>query len=235
MPKRVEKPWWRKAAGALIPALGIYDLVSERNEAERQLAALESKNKASGVGSPEYQQLQQQSYNIGGQPSIKDTITPAGLISPEKEESWLTGTPGQTLLFNPYFPAQQQRQNVAAQMGIQGLGETPLNFSPIAERYQKLFHEQTVPALAERFVQGGGINSGSFQRALGQAGSDLSSQLGALESQYNLSKHGLLQNLLRIGNQPQLQSIYAQASPGALQGLAQGVGQGIGMLPGLFI
>ncbi len=67
--------------------------------------------------------------------------------------------------------------------------------------YMRQFHEQTVPALAERFsgLGSGAQNSSAFTQALGAAGAGLSENLAALRSQLQL---GGLGQALGFAQQP---------------------------------
>ena len=96
-------------------------------------------------------------------------------------------------------PQQQKIQDLAGSQALQLLqGGRPQGFQPIADRAQRQFTTQTVPGLAERFssLGAGSQNSSAFQGALGQAGSDLQSQLAALESQFGQNQ---LSQLLNAG------------------------------------
>lgn len=92
---------------------------------------------------------------------------------------------------------------------------------------QRQFQEETVPKIAERFSQFGAQNSSGFQNALLKAGSDLSTNLGALRGQMQLQAlpqalgfaaapgdQGL--NALRFGMQPSFQEFIGKRQPGAL-------------------
>jgi hypothetical protein len=166
-------------------------------------------------------QLQTQQAQINPQTGQKEPgVTPIGLINPGED----------TMLFQQYFPNQQRFQDWALQAGQQGLQNTPLDFGPLKERYLKEFSEQTLPGILESYGAGRmtGERSSAFPQILGRAQSDLATNLGGLETQYNLAKHGLLQNLASLGNQPRVQSVYQQPGPGFGTSLASGIGQGIG-------
>jgi len=139
-------------------------------------------------------------------------------------------------------PEQLGWQQQAGQAALQGLQNPYEGFAPIANQAREQFQSSTVPSLAERFTAlGNSQRSSSFQRALGQAGAGLESNLAALQSNYGLRQQGLLQNLLGLALQPNFDTIYQQQQPGFLQsalgslsgGLGQyGAMQGLGMLGG---
>jgi len=139
-------------------------------------------------------------------------------------------------------PEQLGWQQQAGQTALQGLQNPYEGFAPIANQAREKFQSSTVPSLAERFTAlGNSQRSSSFQRALGQAGAGLESNLAALQSQYGQRQQGLLQNLLGLALQPNFDTIYQQQQPGFLQsalgGLSGGLGQygamqGLGMLGG---
>jgi len=139
-------------------------------------------------------------------------------------------------------PEQLGWQQQAGQTALQGLQNPYEGFAPIANQAREQFQSSTVPSLAERFTAlGNSQRSSSFQRALGQAGAGLESNLAALQSQYGQRQQGLLQNLLGLALQPNFDTIYQQQQPGFLQsalgGLSGGLGQygamqGLGMLGG---
>jgi hypothetical protein len=143
-----------------------------------------------------------------------------------------------------YYPQYEPEQNyVLDQLLRGGLGnlqnlQRP-DFEPIAERSQREFATQTVPSLAERFTSlGGGQRSSAFQGALGQAGSDLQSQLAALRSKYGLEANQQQFNQaipqLQLGLQPRRESVYTPRQSSGISnlfsGFAQNAGQGIGAL-----
>jgi hypothetical protein len=77
--------------------------------------------------------------------------------------------------------------------------QSPEAFSRMQEPYMKQFQQQTVPGLAERFSQAGGRQSSAFNQAMGQAGGNLSSQLGGMFEQMRSQNLG---NLLNFANAP---------------------------------
>ena len=117
---------------------------------------------------------------------------------------------GQFLQTPRFTPEQSQVLQNLLQLGSQ-------NFNPEVQeqRARKQFYGETIPGLAERFTaMGGGQRSSAFQGALGQAGSDLESQLAAQRGQYGLQA-------LQMGLQPQNEQFL---QPSEYQGLLGGLG-----------
>jgi hypothetical protein len=102
------------------------------------------------------------------------------------------------------------------------------DFAPIEQKAREDFQTKTVPSLAERFVgQGSGTSSSAFRGALGGAGSELETNLGALGAEYGLrnqaQQQGHLSNLLGYGLQPSFENIYTPSQPGLAKSAAPGV------------
>lgn len=74
-------------------------------------------------------------------------------------------------------------------------GDTSQFEAPLMRQFQ----EQTIPQLSEKFAGFGGMSSGSFNQALGQAGAGLSEQLGSLRGQLGFQGLGHLQGLMGQG------------------------------------
>ena len=147
---------------------------------------------------------------------------------------FFSGTNANISYYPQYEPEQQYTLDQLLRGGLGGIrGLQELDFDPIAERQQREFQTQTVPSLAERFTAlGGGQRSGAFKAALGQAGSDLQSQLAALRSKYGLAanEQRLQQALpqLQFGLQPRRESVYTPRQSSGISNLFGGLGQGIG-------
>lgn len=132
-------------------------------------------------------------------------------------------------------PQQQQLQNLALQQFQSLLPQLTQmgSFAPIAQRARQQFQQQTVPSLAERFTalgEGRLSTDPGFQRALGQAGADLESQLAAQEAQFGMQERGQLGSLLQflglIGAMPTTQTQMNRGFfPGLLQQAASGIGE----------
>lgn len=147
---------------------------------------------------------------------------------PNSIEAFKYGTPGMVQQFPRFAPEQEAAMRSLLGYGVGGIGNTNLDFQPIADQARKQFKEQTVPGLAERFnILGGGGRSSAQEQGLLRAGSDLESNLAALQSQYNLNKVGALGNLSRLGLEPAYETTYFPAQPGALQTFAQGAANAI--------
>jgi hypothetical protein len=127
-------------------------------------------------------------------------------------------------------PEQTGMANWAGQFGKQQVQNPYQGFEPIAQRAQKMFQQQTVPSLAERFTSlgsGNALSSGAFASQLGAAGNDLSTDLAGIMAQYGLQQQALGQNLMHMGMQPQFENVYTAGGPsfasGALGGLSSGL------------
>lgn len=114
----------------------------------------------------------------------------------------------------------QHFQQASAGRGTEG-------FDPIEDRYRKLFEEQTIPSIAERFTAMGSGNqsSSAFPAALGRAGSDLESQLAALRAQYGQQQEAFDVNKM-LGLLPALEKNYLTNRPGFGESLGQSVLRG---------
>lgn len=128
--------------------------------------------------------------------------------------NWWSGRPAGMDTFNQYTPEQQAGMLQALQYGIGSLGKNQFDFEPIAQQARSNFQEQTLPGIAERFSSMGAQRSSAFGQTLGAAGAGLERDLAAMRQQYNLAQQPYLQDLLRIGLQPQFESIYRPAQQG---------------------
>lgn len=174
----------------------------------------------------------------------------AGAMTPQPQRgglgSFLFGSGPTTQQFNRFAPNQQQLQNQSINQALSLLGQVgqPIStqgFEPIAQQARQQFQTQTVPTLAERFTaMGGGQRSSAFPAALGSAGAQLESNLGALGAQYGLQERGqqqqLLSQLLGYGLTPSYETVHSEGQPGFLQSvlspLAGGLGQALPLLLG---
>lgn len=144
-----------------------------------------------------------------------------------------------------YTPEQQRGFEQALQLGGQRLANPTQGFDPIENLAVQRFYTQTVPSLAERFTaMGNGQKSSAFAGALGQAGSDLSTQLANLRAQYGNQATNQALQMLQFGTTPQYNQYYNYEQPysvagelgkqattalGAVgQGLLQGAGNQVG-------
>lgn len=144
-------------------------------------------------------------------------------------------------------PQQQQfLQQLLSQLQgplSQGIGNLegilsgrPEAFEAFEAPARKAFEERTVPGIAERFTGIGGQRSSAFGQQLGQAASDLETNLSAQRAGLQSQALQQLMALLGQGTQPQFQTSFRPQSPGFLQGLFGGLGQfggtGLGKLFG---
>ncbi len=100
----------------------------------------------------------------------------------------------------PQSPQEQQIYQLLQMLGVQGLQNPYEGFEPIQQYATNQFNSEIIPGLAERFTAlGGGQRSSAFQGALGQAGADLATNLGALRSQYGLQNRQNALQMLQMG------------------------------------
>lgn len=110
-----------------------------------------------------------------------------------------------------YNPAQESMFENLLQLGGQRLANPTQGFAPYEQRAREQFMQNTIPGLAERFTaMGGGQRSSAFQGALGQAASDLESQLAQLRSSYGQQQEQMGLNLASLGLTPQYSQAYYQ-------------------------
>jgi len=142
----------------------------------------------------------------------------------------LTGYSAATQQLPRYTPEQQALINSLIPHVQQGLQQKS-DFAPIAEQARRSFSTKTVPSIAERFTaMGGGQRSSAFQGALGQAASDLETNLAALGSGHALQQQALLQNLLGHALSPSFENIYIPQTSGLFGSLAAGAGASLPFL-----
>lgn len=118
---------------------------------------------------------------------------------------------GEILQAPIYSPTQENVFERLLQLGGQRLENPQAGFAPFEERARSQFYQNTIPGLAERFTaMGGGQKSSAFQGALGQAGSDLESQLAQLRQTYGQQQEQMGLNMLGTGLTPQYNQAYYQ-------------------------
>lgn len=173
------------------------------------------------------------------------------------QSSFFGGTPGYSKEFNRFTPEQlgalnnilgllsggqtsQGFQNSPfAQAFNQGQQYQPINFAPIEAQARKGFYQNTIPTLSERFASLGGsgtARSSGFAQALGQAGTNLESNLAAQKAKYDFAGQGLqnsanaqrfnqAMSALQLGLTPQFENTYFPAQPGFNQTALPALGQ----------
>ncbi len=158
----------------------------------------------------------------------------AGLQSKAQGGSFFKGTPekfGKQELFT------QSQQKLMSQLleGLSGpsasglefiqsiLSEEPGAFEAFEAPAKQQFEQETIPMIAERFAGLGAQSSSGLQQTLGQAGSDLSTQLASLRGGLKQNALSQLQGLMGTGFQPSFQPTYQPGTPGALGALGTGL------------
>ena len=129
-------------------------------------------------------------------------------------------TTKQVPLFSPEQMQARQGLRTSAQQQLQN---NPLSFAPQREQYQKLFNEQVIPTLAERFS--GNLSSSAFKGALGNTASDFYSKLAELESQYNLGANRQALSQLNLGLTPEFQNLNIPGKTGLLENVGNQLAQ----------
>jgi len=148
-----------------------------------------------------------------------------------EQASTMTG--GQTDLLSQLMSGLSGGQTGGGALGggmdfLQNLlsGDTSKFEQPLMRQFQ----EQTIPQLAEKFAGFGGMSSGSFNQALGQAGAGLSENLGALRGQLGMQGLGQLQGLMGQGlGAKSFENVYRPSTTGFVGGMAPGLGAALGM------
>lgn len=146
------------------------------------------------------------------------------------------GRPGEFQQVPTYTPNQTNAINQILGYTLpQVTGQnSAFNFAPIAQNIRKNFYEDTLPSIATRFAALDGAGSSGYRNTLKKAGSDLESQIGSLESNYNLQRQSQLLSLLGMGLTPQFSTQHIEGTPGAAQAVAPYVGQALGQaIPGV--
>lgn len=150
--------------------------------------------------------------------------------------SFLGGDPGGFSQHSTMTPEQMQQINQLLG-GLQGptgagldyiqgiLSDDPGAFADFEAPFKQQFEQETVPMIAERFA---GLNAGSssaMNQTLGQAGSDLSTQLAGLRANLKQGALSQLQGLMGQGLQPTFQTAYQPGTPGFLGSLGSSASQ----------
>jgi len=152
---------------------------------------------------------------------------PVVIGSTTNQGGFFKGDKGGTFSYSDRFPQAMQMMQEAGTFGLEGLkkllGEQ-FNFAPIAAQARKNFSQTTIPSIAERFASlgtGGSQRSSAFPQLLSQAGSDLDSQLAAMQEQFGLQERGLNSGIYRqmfeAGTQPMWNTGYRQGSPSGVE------------------
>jgi hypothetical protein len=133
----------------------------------------------------------------------------------------LFGSPQRVQQAQQYTPEAQQMMSRMMNTGFEGLKQ--FDFGPIRDKAIRQYQQQIVPGLSERFTSMGGRRSSGFQQALGASGSDLMSNLAALEENYNLQRQPMFQQLIGMGLRPQWENLVNPATSGLIPDLLKGL------------
>lgn len=157
-----------------------------------------------------------------------------------------TGQPGQFQTVQTLTPQQQEFQQSIMSGGGQGmdfykgiLGGDTSQLEKLSAPLMRQFEREVVPGIAGRFAAGNSMRGSSFQNALARAGTDLETNIGALQANLLSQAAGGLTGMSGLGMMPSFQNIYRPQTPGgidflgqALGGIFGGIGQGAGMAAG---
>lgn len=128
---------------------------------------------------------------------------------------------------NRFSPEQNQQLDLLSQLGIGQLQNPYQGFQPIANQARANFQNTTVPMLAERFAGSNArLSSPSYLQQLGAAGSQLDTNLAAMQAQYGQNQQGLAHQLLGLGLQPRFDQAYFGGGDNFLSSLLGGIGRG---------
>lgn len=87
----------------------------------------------------------------------------------------------------PIYDAEQSKiPAMLQQAGGAKLANPTQGFDPYEQYARRMFSQEIVPGIAERFTAGNNRANSAFQGALGQAGSDLAARLGVARANYGL-------------------------------------------------
>lgn len=141
--------------------------------------------------------------------------------------NFLTGYGSQIHQLPKFSPQQISTMDQLRNMGLSGIQNNKFDFAPVEQQARQDFERKTIPSIAQRFSNVGGIGSGAYGRQLGQAGQDLETNLAALRQGYNLQQQDFSKNLLGLGLQPQFDTKIEAAAPGLAQTLPGNLAQSL--------
>lgn len=152
------------------------------------------------------------------------------------------GKPEKMQQFSTVNPQQQGALSQLLSQAMGGLQGNKFDFAPIEAQARQGFQQKTIPGIAEMFSgmgSGGGQRSSAFAHSLGQAGSDLETNLAGMKANYGMQQQDQLMNMLRTALMPQTENIFRPAQQGFFGNMLGGIGQGAGtsiskLLPLLF-
>jgi len=141
------------------------------------------------------------------------------------------GKPGEFQQLQTMNPEQiQMMQNIMGGAG-QGmdfykgiLGGDQSQLDKLSAPLMRQFERETVPGIAGRFAAGNSMRGSAFQNSLGRAGTDLETNIGALQANLLNQAAGGLTGMAGMGMQPTFQNIYRPQTPGGIDALGQSMG-----------
>ena len=142
---------------------------------------------------------------------LKYLFTP--YVAAQNKEA-LVGSPSKTEQIPRFTPEQMAQQNELGQMAMQGLKGAQFNMNPVEQRLRRLYSEQEVPTIANRFLAGKAGNSSDYQNALRGGGLDLEERIGMAQNAFNQQQFQNALQLLPYTQQQQFESLYHPESWG---------------------
>lgn len=144
----------------------------------------------------------------------------AGLV-----QQLLLGTPAEATQVKRFTGEQENLQPLIIDK-IKKYLEQNSSFGPIGEQAKRQYYEQGIPGIKSQFATGGA--SSAYQNALARGGSQLQSNLAALESNYNLEQQKLIPGLGKLAFEPQFETIYQPNKAGLVEEAALGFAPKVG-------
>lgn len=160
------------------------------------------------------------------------------VIQNQKQRGWLgsmlLGDKRQYGLASKYSQPELQALDQVRNMGLQGLQDIQGgSFDPIRQNALNTYRNEIIPSIANQFASNGsGTGSSAFRNAQLSAANNFGTQLAGMESQYNLSRQSLLQQLLGQGLTARYDRTYQPATGGIIgdfaSQFASTAGKGLG-------
>lgn len=113
-------------------------------------------------------------------------------------------------LYSTQSPQQQQVNNAILQHILPQIGKLGGDFGNIEKAATEHFTNKVIPSISARYAElnNGNGDSFGFKRHVGEAAKDLERDLSLQRENYEMRDRGHLENLLKIGLQPQYEAFY---------------------------
>lgn len=145
---------------------------------------------------------------------------------------FLFGTDPRIKQIPRYTPEQEKLLQWLMQYIQQGVENPQAGFEPIEALARRQFEQKTIPTIAERFAGLNALSSSGFKGSLGQAASDLETNLAAQRAMFGMQNRGQLFGGLGAALSPRFENAYQPGTPGLAQQLmaSPGILGGLGAL-----